>query len=85
MAQQLMIIGEVVTCGQRDCREVATVMLRQRNEDDSLDCILYCDLCWLALRRAYMPLTAHDATQAIDGLSEGTSQPPQDESVEVSL
>jgi hypothetical protein len=82
MAQQLTIIGDAMQCGQRGCDNDATVMLRQINEDESRDCILYCDLCWLAFRRAYTPLTAHDATQAIIGLSD-TREPPHGENVEV--
>jgi hypothetical protein len=43
---------------------VATVMIRQRDKDDTFDVLTYCDDCWLGIRRGYAPLTAHDAVTA---------------------
>lgn len=81
--QQLTVLGDSIHCGQHDCDEIASVMLRQVNQDGSIDFILYCDDCWLSMRRGYMPLTAYDATQAIIAFAAENESPPSHDDVEV--
>lgn len=65
MTQMLIVIGDVLECGQDDCSEPGAVLLRQKHEDGE-DCqVLYCETHWLAARRAWAPVTAHDAIEAM--------------------
>jgi hypothetical protein len=62
MAQQLIVLGDPITCAT--CHDTAAMMIRQRNADDTYDVLTYCDNCWLFIRRAYAPLVAHDVATA---------------------
>ena len=65
MAQTIIVIGTPHLCGEPFCEQPATVILRQENEDGSVDVINYCDDCWLATRRGYNPLVSRDEQSAV--------------------
>ena len=65
MRQHVTVIGKQYVCGEPYCGQPATVILRQFEVGaDAGDVILFCDDCWLGVRRQYAPITAHDAVQA---------------------
>lgn len=66
----LTVIGTPLECGIDGCKEPASVSLRQVDTEGNGMQMLFCDTCWLATRRAYTPLVAHDAQSTVQDMTE---------------
>lgn len=69
MTQQLIVFGEPIPCDRAGCDEPAVIYLRELDGDGGALGVAYCETCWIRARRAFSPVTAHDAAEAVEDIA----------------